>query len=790
MSLKLAYPFIFTSNEGNIVTFKLEHPTFYAKVYVLEDDIVRVRFTKEETPVVEKTWLVAPGMSDVPKEGRHRDDLSVFSLPSFTAQQQGEQFIIETAKLKATITLDGFKIRWEMKQADGSFVEIAKDRYTQAYNFDGSLGEGTYHYLTRTRDEQYYGLGEKSGTTNRYGKRYRMLNVDPMGYDAETTDPLYKHIPFYITRNMNTNVSFGIFYDTMAKCTFDMGQEMDNYHGFYRYYQSAAHDLDYYIIAGPAVKDVVTRYSWLTGQTIFPPKWSLGYSGSTMTFTDAPDAQVQMNKFIDNCETHDIICDSFQLSSGYTSIDDKRYVFNWNYDKFPSPKEFITKYHNNGLRLCANIKPALLVSHPQFNKLKENNMFIFNNDNEIELAQFWDEIGAYVDFTNEDSFNWWKNEVTEKLLQYGIDSTWNDNNEYEIWSSNVKINGFGQEADFEQYRSIQTLLMMKASFEAQREFAPNLRPYLISRSGTPGMQRYVQTWSGDNYTSWKTLKYNIKMGLGLSLSGVYNIGHDVGGFSGPAPEPELLIRWVQNGILHPRFTIHSWNEDQSVNLPWMYDEATDIIRETIQLRHQLVPYFYNLLYKAHTSYEPIIKPTFYNYEYDTKTFEENDDFILGNELLVASVVEKGQRERPVYLPNESEGWYDFYTGEWYAGGQTVIVEAPLHRIPLLVKGGAVIPLNTAQASFKTKHLDERTVCLYPHKENGTTVYRLYEDDGLSVIDEQSHAFIVIEMVTTENEIIVNVSKEGSYKLPYDDISFVLPATETRPLTINNNVFNK
>ena len=332
--------------------------------------------------------------------------------------------------------------------------------------------------------------------------------------------------------------------------------------------------------------------------------------------------------------------------------------------------------------------------------------------------------------------------------------------------------------------------MMKASFEAQREFAPNLRPYLISRSGTPGMQRYVQTWSGDNYTSWKTLKYNIKMGLGLSLSGVYNIGHDVGGFSGPAPEPELLIRWVQNGILHPRFTIHSWNEDQTVNLPWMYDEATDIIRETIQLRHQLVPYFYNLLYKAHTSYEPIIKPTFYDYEHDTKTFEENDDFILGNELLVASVVEKGQRERPVYLPNESEGWYDFYTGEWYAGGQTVIVEAPLHRIPLLVKGGAVIPLNTAQASFKTKHLDERTVCLYPHKENGTTVYRLYEDDGLSVIDEQSHAFIVIEMVTTENEIIVNVSKEGSYKLPYDDISFVLPATETRPLTINNNVFNK
>src|SRR5690606_14365036 len=147
-----------------------------------------------------------------------------------------------------------------------------------------------------------------------------------------------------------SDISFGIFYDNMAQSVFDMGNEMDNYHGWYRYYHSFAGALDYYIILGPEVKDVVKKYSWLTGKTIFAPKWSLGYSGSTMTYTHAPDAQKQLNKFLEQCEEHDIICDSFQLSSGYTSIGDKRYVFNWNKDKFPDIEGFINDYHEKGVK--------------------------------------------------------------------------------------------------------------------------------------------------------------------------------------------------------------------------------------------------------------------------------------------------------------------------------------------------------------------------------------------------------------------------------------------------------
>ena len=186
----------------------------------------------------------------------------------------------------------------------------------------------------------------------------------------------------------------------------------------------------------------------MTGKTIFSPKWSLDYSGSTMTYTDMPAAGEQRKKFVDLCEEHDILSGSFQLSSGYTSIGDKRYVFNWNRDKIPSPEKLTQYFHEKGLRLCANIKPALLLDHPMFEELKEN-LFVKEEDSDNPyLCQYWDELGAHLDFTNIETINWWKEQVTKQLLEYGIDSTWNDNNEYEIWG-NCKLYGLGKEIDLE-----------------------------------------------------------------------------------------------------------------------------------------------------------------------------------------------------------------------------------------------------------------------------------------------------------------------------------------------------
>jgi alpha-glucosidase len=215
-----------------------------------------------------------------------------------------------------------------------------------------------------------------------------------MGYDARTSDPLYKHIPFYITRHGESGLAFGLFYDTYADCTFDFGAERSNYHGPYRSFTAGAGDLDCYVIAGPAVADVTRRFTWLTGRPAFLPRWGLGYSGSTMSYTDAPDAQARMAAFIENCRRHDILCDSFHLSSGYTSIGPRRYVFHWNRDKFPDPAAFAASYHAAGVRLCANIKPCLLDDHPLFAEALARGLLIRQPDGEPAWTQFWDGVGA------------------------------------------------------------------------------------------------------------------------------------------------------------------------------------------------------------------------------------------------------------------------------------------------------------------------------------------------------------------------------------------------------------
>lgn len=782
MGIKKNYFFKLKSEDKNIITFKLENENLETKVSVLEEDIIRITFIKNNELKLNSTWTVAPGQEDVAFEGRDKFDYSVYSLPKYKFNLEDNQAEIETKELKLKINLDGFKIEWFGKQNE-KWVKIAQDRKTQAYNF-GYWGDKLYHYLERDLKEQYFGFGERTGKVNKHFRRMKMQNVDPMGYDAEYSDPLYKHIPFYITRNKETKYSFGIFYDNTSTVVFEMGTELDNYHGLYRYFEAEDGDLDYYVIAGPTVSKITERFSWLTGKTIFSPKWSIAYSGSTMTYTDLPDSQKLLNNFLEDCRKYNIPCSSFQLSSGYTSIGDKRYVFNWNREKFPDIKAFTEHFHKNGVRLCANIKPGFLNDHPKFEEMKEKDLFIKEaNSNDPELVQFWDDTGAYIDFTNKDSINWWKNNVTKQLLEYGIDSTWNDNNEYEVWDSKARCNGFGKGIEIGLIRPIQTFLMLKSSFDAQKEFAPNIRPYLISRSGCPGIQRYVQTWTGDNRTEWKTLRFNNYMAIGLSLSGVYNLGHDIGGFSGLAPDPELFVRWVQNGIFYPRFTIHSWNDDKTVNVPWMYPEVLPQIKKAMNFRRMITPYIYNLIYKAHNEYTPIMKPTFYNYESDENTFNENDEFLLGDSLLVATVVTKGEVERKIYLP-KGNSWYNYNTNEIFEGGQTITVEAGLDIFPLMIKEGAIISINTTEYSFDTKDDDVRGFLVYAHNIEGENTYTSFEDDGVTQNYKLGkYANIKVSLKTTKETIKIKVEKTGDMNYIQDNYQIKVIDNKNRKIEI-------
>ncbi|MBX0356840.1 glycoside hydrolase family 31 protein [Halobacillus sp. Nhm2S1] len=774
------------NHHNNVLKFESESME-EIKLFILEEQIFRVYIPYDKEVKLDKTWSIAPGMSDIPFEGRDRFDLTPFSLPSYEVEQNDYEVTIYTNSLKAVISLVGFKITWYVKE-QGQWVKVTEDRQTQAYNANGNLGSDVFHYMVHGENDHYYGLGEKGGDLNKANRRVRMQAIDAMGYDAENTDPLYKHIPFYITFNPDHGKAYGILYDNYNDSEFDLGNEKDYYHGRFRSYRAKKGDLDYYFIAGQQIKDVVKTHTWLTGKMILPPKWSLGYSGSTMTYTDAPNAQEELKKFVENCKKFDIPCESFQLSSGYTSIEDKRYVFNWNTSKIPNPNEMVNHFHEHDIRLSANIKPCLLTGHPMYEELATREMFIKHGD-EPDIIQYWDDLGSYLDFTNYETIQWWKDNVKKQLMRYGIDSTWNDNNEYQVLDEQAMANGFGESLPAHYIKPIETLLMMKASFEAQKEYHPNERPYLISRSGSPGMQRYVQTWSGDNFTEWKTIRFNQRMGLGLSLSGVYNFGHDVGGFAGGAPEPELFIRWIQNGIFHPRFTIHSWNEDGSVNVPWMYPEHVDEIRELMKERVRWIPYLYDLLHKAHNKYEPLLAPTLYHFQDDERTFEENDEMMVGSDLLLASVMDRHAKKRTLYLPQQPQGWYDINSDRWYEGGQSVTVDAPLNVIPKFAKGGAVFPIQDGEISFENKE-ESRGLLIFPTKGEGESYHTFTEDDGISMDYERDiTSTIKVEMETTEEAVSIKISTSGSYELPYETINLHFPKSEKRSITVNNEPFS-
>lgn len=762
------------------VTLQLDQ-RYRLALYVLEKGLFRVAISRNTGWALDKTWSIAPEQ-DVPWEGRSRDDLSGFSLPGFSVEEHDDRLVIATDTLRVTVH-QPLWLEWHYQDDQGEWQLLASDRATSAYLINAH-GDGVAHYQHRLEGDRYYGLGEKAGPLQRNGKRYEMRNLDAMGYNAAHTDPLYKHIPFTITQR--PGVSFGLFYDNLSSCWFDMGNEIDNYHRPYRRWQAEAGDIDYYLFVGKRVLDITKAFVRLTGKTIFGPKWSLGYSGSTMHYTDAPDAQQQLMNFIRLCKAHAIPCDSFQLSSGYTSINNKRYVFNWNYDKVPQPKVMSQAFHDAGLRLAANIKPCLLQDHPRYNEVAEQGLFIRDSESDKpERSSFWDDEGSNLDFTNPDTIKWWQNGVTTQLLEMGIDSTWNDNNEFEVWDGEARCHGFGNPIAIKYIRPVMPLLMMRASLEAQQRFAPEKRPYLISRSGCAGMQRYVQTWSGDNRTSWETLRFNTRMGVGMSLSGLYNVGHDVGGFSGDRPDPELFVRWVQNGVMHPRFTIHSWNDDHTVNEPWMYPAITPAIRSAIELRYRLLPWFYTLLWQAHADDEPMLRPTFLDHEHDAQTFEECDEFILGKDLLVASVVEPGARERTLWLPANTDGWYDFYTGNWYSGGQWITLAAPLEMLPLLVRAGAGLPMSARLAYTSPKDDTYRELKLFPLKGCGNSRGLLFEDDGESWGYLEGNAlWLEWEMTCEANVIRLDITTRGDYQPAWRELNVSLPPDEHRTLLIN------
>jgi alpha-glucosidase len=340
-----------------------------------------------------------------------------------------------------------------------------------------------------------------------------------------------------------------------------MGREKSNYWARYSYWRADGGDIDLFLLGGNTLAKVVDNYTLITGRPALLPKRGLGYQGSSMYYPELEkDSDDAVLGFVDTIKEEGFPIDGFHLSSGYTSQNGKRCVFMWNTERFKDPRAYFAAMNEKCAENVPNVKPGILLCHPWFDKFVEQDVFVKDSKNPEKYAvgSWWGGPGAFWDYTKPEARRLWKDYLIENVIDYGVNSVWDDNCEYDsLLDKDVICDFDGKGGTIGQLKPIMCTIMCKLGNEAVVEHNPDARPYVVCRSGSSGIQQYAQTWCGDNYTSWKALKYNIPTITGMGLSGQPNEGADIGGFAGPAPGEELFVRWVQNGIFQPRFSIHS-----------------------------------------------------------------------------------------------------------------------------------------------------------------------------------------------------------------------------------------
>lgn len=713
------------------------------RIWFLGDGVVRSRTSfsgqfPEHSPILLRTaW--EDGYDNLLKGERCRTEGLVPAV-----EETPEGYSLQCNGLVLDVNRDPYCLTFSREGAAPVFREVPGRAYlhgrrgvTHSFCLDGS---------------GFYGFGEKTGHLEKTGQLMRFSNKDACGYDPAATDPLYKHLPFFLKLKEDGSECCGVFYHTAEECTLDMGREYNGYYPPMGQYHCCSDEVDLFLMAGPTMEDVISRFTCLTGRPALLPGYALGYLGSTMFYTELPEnCDRAVLDFVAQAEQMGIPCSNFQLSSGYTTDDTgRRNVFSWNRRKFPDPAAFAAAMDAAGAPITPNIKPAMLTTNPLYAAFRDMGCFIHNPDGTPYLARFWGGTGSFVDFSNPRARGMWKEHLKNSLLEKGVYSVWNDNNEFDISDEEAICDNEGQIVPAVQLRGVLPMLMNIASKEALEEVYPNKRLYQVTRSGCAGICRYAQTWTGDNRTGWDSLRYNIATMLGSSLSGLPLTGSDIGGFAGPAPEKELFLRWIWCGVLMPRFTIHSANSDNTVTEPWMFPEQMSIIRKAFRLRSRLMPLLYSLHeYTARTG-APILRPMVYAFPRDLHSRREDVDFLLGDGMLCACVVEQGAETREVWLP-EGEVFYDLFTRQRYVGGQTVVLPAPLDGTPLLQRGGSILPMQ-----------EEDGIHLWVCPERDCR-FALYEDDGSSN-DYRNGLFLRTEysLFRRGDAVLFTQIREGTY----------------------------
>ncbi|WP_175454964.1 TIM-barrel domain-containing protein [Actinopolyspora saharensis] len=746
------------------------------RLLLMTDDILRIRAGFEGDFAEESYTLTTTAWPDRLDEFLGEERTRV-RTPSVDVDDRDDRLVLVGGNLRVEVEKEPFRIC--VYDGDGTLLHA--DLVGLGYLEDANRRR--VHTSEISPEDAFYGFGETTGSLNKAQKLITMSPKDALGYDPRETDPLYKHIPFYLKMNRATRKAVGYFYHNTYECDFDLGRQRSNYWPPHSRYRTDGGDIDLFLIAGPGIRDVVRRYTALTGRPPLLPKYALGYLASSMYYSELDaDSDRAITEFVDVARAEDIPVDGFQLSSGYTTqpteAGAKRCVFTWNEQRFPDPEGFFAGMAERGITVSPNVKPGVLDVHPRLEEFAAEGVFVTRSADAAATAgdgaavgAWWGGRGRFVDFTKPAARAAWQRWLTEAVLDKGTTSVWNDNCEYDSVideDSGCDFDGGG--ATIGRLRTVMANLMCRVTRDGIAAKSPSARPYIVCRSGHAGIQRYAQSWAGDNTTSWESLRHNIATILGMGLSGFPNHGCDIGGFHGPAPEPELLVRWVQHGIFQPRFSIHSVNTDNTVTEPWMYRDHTSYVRDAIKLRYRLFPYLYSLTARAARTGLPIMEPLVSSFQHDPACDENFAEFMLGDSLLVANVLTAGASTRAVRLP-AGEVFYDAWTRKRYEGGQSVELPVDLGSIPLFVRGGGIVPVAGNQLDSLTRDevTDLRLVCA-PERDGH---FLLYEDDGLTR-EHEDGAFRETEIrMTAGDRVRLDLTRRGDYRSAVETLLFDL-----------------
>jgi alpha-glucosidase len=647
-----------------------------------------------------------------------------------TAVERADEVTLATSAATAHLSLDPLRIGftdyagrgfalddpelgmgWFTKSGEGPVIDLADQA--------GTLGMPVRVYKQHAAGEHYFGCGERTGELDKTGSQQTFWNIDPPRGHTALQNNLYASIPFTLVQS--ARLAWGFFLDSTTRVEFDLAHDDPQR----AWFGAGNGDLIYYVFCGPTSRDVLARYTDLTGHTPLPPLWALGNGQSRFSYETAQEVRQIARSF----RERDIPCDTLYLD--IDSLDGYR-VFTWNPIGFPDPEGLLAELQEMGFHAVSIVDAGVKVDdhYPVYTEGLARDLFCKTAEGNDYLNVVWAGVCTFPDFTNPETRTWW-GEQHLPLLDAGVEGIWCDMNEPGLFMPpnstmppDVIHPGGGKAQLHVQVHNAYGSLMAQAAREGLLRLRPERRPFVISRSGYAGIQRHALLWTGDNSSTWEHLTMSVSQLQNLGLSGVGWTGVDVGGYYGDATG-ELLARWTEFGIFQPFCRNHSEKTTRHQE-PWLFGEPYESIsRAMLKLRQRLLPYLYTLFEECHRTGAPILRPLFWDFPDDQATYSMDDEFLCGDALLVAPVTRPGVEYRHVYLP--AGRWFHLWTGTQVDGPAHILAHAPLGEPAIYVRANTAVPLWPEMNYVGQQEADPLTFVLYPSEGSGNATY--YEDAG-------------------------------------------------------------